>query len=490
MTTGELVGLQARAKRASKWSLLTEVIARIITPITQLLLARLLEPEAFGVIATVVMVTSFADMLTDAGFQKFLVQRSVRSEEELDQYANVAFWSSISLSILFVALIGVFQDTLAALVGGSGLGLVLFITSLSVPLNVCVGTQTALFRRALEFKKMLPIRVGSALVTFVVAVPLALLGAGYWSLVAGILGSALTMAVSLTLVSPWRPRWYYSFSVLWKMFSFSGWSLLEALSIWVSTWAGVFVVSNVLSTHELGLYRQPITVVASLFAVVTAATTPILFSSLSRLQASPESFREFFYGFQFNVAVFVLPLGVGAFFFRDFLTVSLFGPQWADAALMFGVWSLSMGFLIVLSHYCSEVYRALGRPKISLISQLIFLVIMIPTLYFSALEGFVVLVIATGVVRVAQIAINQALTFAVAGIGFVSVVRNLMPPLISVGAMAILCLWLAPITAGSWWASALAVLGCACVYGLIGLSFPRMRAYLLTPFRRERRRLS
>jgi len=85
--------LNQKARRATKWSLLTEVSARLSTPITQLILARLLSPEAFGAVATILMITSLADMLKDGGFQKFLIQRAVKDDQALDNYASVAFWS-------------------------------------------------------------------------------------------------------------------------------------------------------------------------------------------------------------------------------------------------------------------------------------------------------------------------------------------------------------------------------------------------------------
>ena len=65
--------LQKKSAGAAKWSLATEVIVKIISPISQLILARLLAPEEFGMVATVTMVVNFADMFADAGFQKYLV---------------------------------------------------------------------------------------------------------------------------------------------------------------------------------------------------------------------------------------------------------------------------------------------------------------------------------------------------------------------------------------------------------------------------------
>lgn len=63
-----------KAASATRWAFASQVAAKLISPLTTMVLARLLTPEAFGVVASVTMVTSFADVFSDAGFQKYLVQ--------------------------------------------------------------------------------------------------------------------------------------------------------------------------------------------------------------------------------------------------------------------------------------------------------------------------------------------------------------------------------------------------------------------------------
>ncbi|HEM5203509.1 TPA: oligosaccharide flippase family protein, partial [Streptococcus suis] len=84
---------------ALKWSSLAEIVAKLITPLSNTILARLLTPEHFGVIATITMIISFADIFSDSGFQKYLVQHEFESEYELDKAANVAFSSNFLISI-------------------------------------------------------------------------------------------------------------------------------------------------------------------------------------------------------------------------------------------------------------------------------------------------------------------------------------------------------------------------------------------------------
>ncbi|MGO2933206.1 oligosaccharide flippase family protein [Microbacterium sp.] len=471
--------LGSRARNAAKWSLITEVIAKIITPVTQLVLARILAPEAFGVLATVIMVASFAEMLADAGFQKYLVQHEFRDKNSLYRSANVAFWSSMSIAVLLLLIIVLLREGIASMVGTPGLGVPIAVAAVSLPMSVFVSTQQALFRRAFEYKKLLPIRVAVAIIPLAVSVPLAHAGFGFWSLIIGVLAANLVNAVAMTVISPWKPGIFFSFPLLKEMFAFSSWSLLEAISIWATVWAGTFIVGSILTPHELGLYRQPILVVNSAFAVITSATTPILFAALSRLQATPDEYRRFFFRFQFSVAVVLFPVGVGAFFYRDFFTDLLFGPKWAEAALMFGAWAFTSSLSIVLSHYCSEIFRSLGRPRVSFLSQCLYMAVMIPALYFAALDGFVTLVIVNAAVRFVAIAISQLLAYLVAGIGFLQVMRNLYAPLLASALMAVAAWWLADLADGHWGWSSLGVLGCAVLYGLACLCFPRTRSLIV-----------
>ena len=92
-------------QKSMGWSLFSEIAAKFVTPITNMILARILMPEAFGVLAICNMFVSFVDIITDAGFGKYLVQHDFKNEKEKRSYADVAFWSNLTLSILLFVII-------------------------------------------------------------------------------------------------------------------------------------------------------------------------------------------------------------------------------------------------------------------------------------------------------------------------------------------------------------------------------------------------
>ena len=476
MTTSD--ELQRRSKGAAKWSLVTEFAVKIISPITQMVLARLLAPEAFGMVATVTMVVNFADMFADAGFKKYLVQHEFKGKGDFHRSAHVAFWTNLGVSIVIWSLVAVFRDPLAAFVGNPSLGFPLMVACLSLPLTSFSSIQTSVFHRKLDFKSLLPARLVSTGLNFIMTLVLAFLGFSYWSLIIGTLIGNLVNAVVLTIMSEWKPRLFYSLRLLKEMLSFSSWTLLESFTIWLSTWAGTFIVGNMLTPTELGYYRTPVTFVSGCFNIITNATTPILFTSLSRLQTDRTGYLSYFYKFQFTIGLFLIPLSAGIFAFREPLVLLLLGDQWMESTLMFGLYGLVQGPMILLSHYSSEMYRSLGKPRVSTLAQVVFLICMVPIMTFAASQGFDAVVIGDALSRVILIAINQIIPYFVIGISFIGTLRALKEPIAATLVMSAFAYLTYGFASGSWLGIAADIVGCIVIYFAVCMLFPKSRATL------------
>lgn len=429
-----------KVANATKWSAVTEVVARLIAPITSMVLARLLTPEAFGVVTTLAMIITFAELFTDAGFQKYLVQHEFIDDEDREQSLNVAFWSNFLMSMAIWGIIAVFADPLATLVGNPGLGHVLIISCVSIPLAAFSSIQMALYRRDLDFKTLFKIRIASILIPLLVTIPLALWLRSYWALVLGTIAQNIVNAVLLTYFSKWRPKLFFSMAKLREMLSFTIWSLVESISIWLTNYMDVFIVGTMLSQHYLGLYKTSSTLVGQIMGLITASTTPVLFSSLSRLQNNEEEFQTLFFQFERLVSLLIIPLGVGIFIFSDLTTSIILGDQWLDVSGFVGLWSLTSAFVIVLSHYSSEVYRAKGKPKLSVLSQLLHLMFLFPTVLIAARYSFETLYTARSLVRFTGIIINFCIIGLCIKISVCKMIVSVIPSFIASMCMMIVCL--------------------------------------------------
>lgn len=467
--------INTKIKTATKWATVGELASKLFTPISSMVLARLLTPDAFGVVTTLTMIIAFAEIFTDAGFQKYLVQHEFKDAQDRDESTNVAFWSNLVLSLCIWGVISIFSAPLAALVGNPGLGHVLIVACVSIPLAAFSSIQSALFRRDLDFKTLARIRIIATIIPLVVTVPLAFWLRSYWALVIGTITVNLVKAVLYTVLSKWKPELYYNISKLKEMLSFTIWSMIESVSIWLTGYVDVFIVGTMLSQYYLGLYKTSSALVGQIMGLITAITTPILFSALSRLQNDEQEFRRLFFRFQKLVGLLVIPIGMGIFLFSDMATEIILGSQWIEASGFVGLWGLTSAITIVLSHYSSEVYRAKGKPKLSVLAQVLHIVVLWPTILVTVKYGFETLYIARSLVRLELIAVNLIIMGFAVKMPVGRMFTNILPSCIA--AVAMLLVLLLP-ASNSIWINILYAAVAAIIYFVVIMFFREERETL------------
>lgn len=468
-----------KVRRALRWSSITEIVSKLISPITNMVLARLLAPEAFGLVATVTMVVTFAEVLTDAGFQKYIVQHEFEDEDDLDVSTNVAFWTNFIFSLLIFTVIVIFADPIAALVGSKGEGKTIIVACIAIPLVSFSSIQMARYRRSFDFKTLFISRIVASLLPFVITLPFALILKNHWALIIGSLTKELVNAVILTVTSKWKPTFTYRIDKLREMLSFSLWSMFEQISIWLTANLDIFLIGRMLDKYYVGLYKTSMTTVNSYISIITTATTPVLFSALSRCQYNEAEFRAIFFKFQRLVSVLVMPMGVGLFLYRDLATMILLGSQWYEASDFIGLWALTSSLTIIFGHFNSEVYRSKGKPKLSLLSQSIHLVFLVIILLVVAPYGFKSIYIARSLARIQGIVTGLIILWAGFRISTVSIIKNVYPTVISALLMGLLGYGLQMVSSNIMW-SIISIFICAIFYFIVLMHFQNIRNEILS----------
>lgn len=463
---------------ATKWSAITEIVSKLVIPISNMLLARIISPDAFGVVATVTMIMSFADMFTDAGFQKYLVQKDFKDEEEKLKSANVAFWTNFGISMFLLLIIILWRNKIAVLVGNPGLGNVIAIACIQLLLTSFSSIQMALYRREFNFKTLFYVRLVAVCIPFIVTVPLALLGLSYWSIIIGLIVTQLSNALILTVRSKWKPQFYYKIEILKNMLSFSIWSLIEAISIWLTVWVDVFIVSTTLNQYYLGIYKTSTMMVNILMSLITASIVPALFSALSRLKNDESRFRNLYYSMQRIVSIVVFPMGVGVYLYRDLATKILLGDQWTEASEIIGIWALTSAINIVFAHFCSEVYRSQGKPRLSFIVQILHLIVLVPVCLISIKYDFWTFVYARSWIRMELVLVNLIMMKYVLNFQISKTFINILPSLISAILMGFVGFLLSLISENILWVI-LVMLICSVVYFIFLFLFPSGKSDLM-----------
>ncbi|UZQ85772.1 lipopolysaccharide biosynthesis protein [Thermoclostridium stercorarium] len=465
---------KSKFANAAKWSTSTQIVARLVAPVTNMILARIISPEAFGVVATVSMVTSFSDMFTDAGFQKYLIQHEFKDEDEKFRYANVAFWTNFCISVFLWLIILIFKEKIAVLVGNPGLGNVIVIACIQLILTSFSSIQMSLYIRDFDFKTLFLVRTVSVCVPFVVTIPLALFGLSYWSIIIGDLVKQLSNAVILTVKSKWKPSFYYRVKTLKEMLSFSVWLLIDAIVNWFNNWVDIFIIGSVLNEYFLGIYKTSTTMVNALLDIITTSIAPVLYTTLSRLQKNDDELNKMYLYAQRLISVLVFPIGIGVFLYSDLATKIFLGNKWGDSSGVIGVYALTSSILIVFGYFCSEVYRAKGSPKLSILAQTLHMVVLVPACIISSRYGFWPLVYTRAWIRMELVFVHLIIMRFFVKMSVASVLKNVMPSAVSAISMGIFGYLLKQINNSIKW-SIMSILICSIFYFGILCLFPNMR---------------
>ncbi len=457
---------------ATRWSSITEVVAKFVMPIVNIILARLLTPEAFGVVATVTMIVSFAEIFADAGFQKYIIQHDFKNKEELDQNTDVAFWTNLFISLLCWALIFIWSDSLATLVGNPGLGVVVWVAALSLPLLGLSSIQMARFKRDFDFKSLFYVRLVSICTPLVVTIPIAYFTHSYWALIIGTLSGNAVNAFVLTIKSKWRVSPHYSFRQLKEMFSYSWWILMESISVWMTSYADTFIVSIYLSTYYVGIYKTSMVTVNQITGLITAATSMPLFVALSRLKDNRNELVSTYNGYIQAIAIFVFPLSAGIWLYRDFVTSILLGGQWGEAVEFIGLWGLLSSISLVLGTYANGLYNAVGKTFLSFSVATFNLIVMIGVLCITAPQGYETLYVSRSLLRLIFV-ISQLFVMAVIlKYPVWSLIRKMVPPFICTIVMSVMSFMLRSVYDSVLW-TIFTIIIAIFVYFAMGIFFFR-----------------
>lgn len=351
--------LTNKALHALKWSILGELSAKAIGPIVFLVLARLLTPEDYGVVAAAMVVISFSQVFSDAGLAKALIQRQDRVAES----ANVVFWLNLGIGSTVVTILLVTAPLIANFFHDVRIVPVIRALSLQILLAAFSSVHTALLQKDMNFRQLFWVRIVTTGVPGLASIPLALHGMGYWALVAGTLFGQVVQSAVLWSRSPWRPQLGLDRFLVGELVTFGKWAMLSGLIGWFYGWMDAIVVGHYLGAHEMGLYRTGNTFVTTLLGLFFSPLLSVLYSLFSRAHHDLSKLREALGVIVHVIALVSMPMGFALFALRNELGGLVFGEKWIGIGIVIGLMGIthSIGWLVGIS---GEVFRAVGRPYI------------------------------------------------------------------------------------------------------------------------------
>lgn len=431
-----------KTKNATKLSMLAELLAKIVAPVINMILARILAPEAFGVIASINIITTFTDIFTEAGFQKYLIQEDFENDEKFYKHANVAFLTNLFLSITLWLVISIFNKPIAIALGNPDIGLGIVIALLQLPITSFSSIQTSIYKRKLEFKTLLYSRLVVAITPLIITVPLALAGLDYWALIIGTLIAKILSSIVLTVKSEWKPNLFFDIKILKNMLSKSMTLMAETISKWVCDYFDIIIISSFISAYYLGLYKNSYQMVNSILTLFTTALTPVLLSSLSRLKKNEKEFTKMYLFMQKMLAYILLPIGIGIALYKELATDILFGKNWEEAAPIVGIIAISLSVKLIFVDVANTAFIAKGKQKLSVWVNCIYLLTLIPVSIYTISKGFWTYLYVKNILVIVYILAGFIMIYNNKIIKISKIMKNVLKPFISTLIMGIFVIFI------------------------------------------------
>lgn len=326
--------------------------------VVALILARLLDPSAYGIVAMALVFTSLFTVFGDFGLGAALIQRPVLTEVQ----RSTAFWMSVLSAVVLFAVALVIAPAVAAFYGEPQVAPVLAALALCFVLTALSATQKALLTREMNFRALELRQIAATLVAAVVAIGLALAGAGVWAIVAQSVVFALVAAVLIWAQSPWRPSLRFSRSALRDLGGFgldvTGTQLLFFLNRNVDN----LLVGRVLGSAALGVYNIAYQLMMLPLNQVAGIVADVLLPAFARLQHDLDALRGTWMRAVRLTAVVVAPLMVGLAATAGVAVPLVLGDQWAGAVPVVQVLAW-VGLHQSLQRYNSGVLQAVDRTR-------------------------------------------------------------------------------------------------------------------------------
>jgi O-antigen/teichoic acid export membrane protein len=379
--------LARKAIGAYTWSLLGEVASRTVGPVIFLMMARLLTPDDFGVVAAATVVISLSQVISDAGLGKALIQR----QTEIGESANATFWLNLAAGIVIGGVIAAGAPFASILFEDARVEPVIRVMALQFPISAFSSVQTALMQKKLEFNRLFWVRLITTGVPGVAAAPLAVCGFGYWALVIGNLSGQVIQSAVLWMVSPWRPSRCVNPAATRELVAFGKWVMLSGLLAWFYGWVDTLVIGRFLGFHNMGVYRTGSTLVAMTFGLIFSPLLPVLYSLFARAQHNLLQLRFALETVEHAISLIALPIGFCLYAAGDLIAETALGPQWAGAGSVIGFMALMHSFSWIVGAN-GEVYRAIGKPHIETWVNAAMLTLYLPAYLVSVQYGLDVFV--------------------------------------------------------------------------------------------------
>ncbi len=368
------------------WASSSSGLAKCIDLITLVVLARLLDPVTFGLVAIAVLVMNTLGLFSSLGLGAALIQKDKVTDDEND----TVFLTTPMLNVLIYVIAFLLAHPAAKFFGTPEVTNIIRVLSLILIIQSLSTVPSALLQKKLNYKKLLLSEMTASIVYLMVSVGLALNGMGVWSLVFGQLARYFASGIILWGICRWRPRWNFRWGSFKSLFAFGKHIVFLGVISFVLKNLDNAVIAKFLTVGDLGLYTIAYSIGNILPQFIKMTVGRVAFPVYSKWDEDYADFRRRFLlinkvNLIFCSWVTLLLITISGPFISLFL-----GGKWLASVIMIQILAF-FGFQRAVASVCAPALNAMGVPQAQrepmILNSIIFVPLVIPVAKYIGVVG-------------------------------------------------------------------------------------------------------
>lgn len=463
--------LAGRSVRGGALTLGSQGVKFVLQSISTVVLARLLMPEDFGLVAMVMVIVGFAAVFQDMGFSWATVQ----SPRITHQQASALFWIQVAVTIGLGAVVAFISPFVAAFYNEPRLTAIGYALSTTFVLHGVAAQHLAILRRQMRFVTMAVVQLVSLAVAVTLAISVALQGGGYWAVVTHQLASPAVAAALLWALTGWRPGMPRRGAGIRSLVSFGSYLTASNFFNYFTKQADKALLGYFAGAAQLGLYSKAYNLFKMPIQQLNGPLNSVAMPALSRLHNRPTEYRYFYLRLVQGLAYLSMPLVAIVAGVSDLLVPLVLGEQWAEASRVFQLLAIA-GLVTPVLWTAGWVNQSMGRADRQLRWGLLSDPLYVLSFLIGVRWGAVGVALAFAITILILWLPTMAYAFRITSIELTDLLRIIYPPAILTAfgfVTAASVVWLAPLT--DWITLALALLASLTMVAAVGYAWPHTR---------------
>lgn len=402
---------------------LATIFNRVVRFISKIILARLLLPADFGLVALGSLAIETLNLFRDVGMGSALIYQ----KKQVKEAANTAFILIPIIAVILFITAYFIAPFVAAFFGELAVTEIVRILAIVLIIGSLGSVPATLLEKELNFKKAVIPQIASTIVYAIVAISLALNGFGFWSLVYGALASSFGNLITIWCVSPWRPEFRFNKQAAMELVGYGKHILGVGILVFLATNLDDAIVGKILGMSALGMYTIAYSISNLPATNITHLINRVMFPTYSALQDDKERLKIAYVKTLKYVSLLSIPLAFGIIAIaHDFVYVIL-TEKWIPTIALIQILCF-YGLVRAIGAATGDIFKAIGKPRLltffTAIPLIIFIIFVIPVIEYYGLVGICILVTISEAVSVtfAFMKVNRILEISL--VEFSNIIKN------------------------------------------------------------------